>query len=318
MTLTELGHLHLQLNHFPTVGTIVGLGLLLLALAKRSEDLLRASLAVLFVIALMALPAYMTGHAAQRVVIDRPGVSEAMIARHQSAALLALILMELTGVVAWIGLWRTWRGTRRAGWAAPVTLLLATATLVLMASAATIGGAIGHEEIRGTMASAAGSGTALAPSWLTVAWISEFFFDEPMAWPVAEIAHFIGLALLFGVVLAGSLRLMGILQHVPLGAVHRLLAWGAAAFVLQGVTGMAFFVGQANQYIDNPAFQWKVLLILVAGANVLYLTLFDNIWDRGANEEVPLRAKLLGASQMVLWIGVIYYGRMLPYLGNAF
>jgi hypothetical protein len=28
--------------------------------------------------------------------------------------------------------------------------------------------------------------------------------------------------------------------------------------------------------------------------------------------------KVLAASQIFLWIGVIYFGRMLPYLGNAF
>ena len=28
--------------------------------------------------------------------------------------------------------------------------------------------------------------------------------------------------------------------------------------------------------------------------------------------------KVLAASQIVLWVGVIYFGRMLPYLGDAF
>jgi len=28
--------------------------------------------------------------------------------------------------------------------------------------------------------------------------------------------------------------------------------------------------------------------------------------------------RVLAASQLVLWIGVIYFGRMLPYIGNAF
>lgn len=317
MTLTELGHLHLQLNHFPTIGTIIGLGLLLLALAKRNDDLTRASLAVLFAIALMSLPAYMTGHAAQRLIMDRPDVSEVMIHRHQAAALLALIFTEMTGVVAWLGLWRTWRRTRSAGWTVPATLLLATVTVVLLASAATMGGEIRHEEIRASTTTAPGG--MIAPEWLTVERISQLFFRQPMAWPLTEVAHFIGLALLFGTVLCGSLRLMGILNHVSLAAVHRLLVWGVVAFVIQGITGMAFFVGQANQYIENPAFQWKVLLILIAGANVLYLTLFDNLWDSaGADQNVPLTTKLVGASQMVLWIGVIYYGRMLPYLGNAF
>ena len=61
----NLVHLHLLLNHVPTVGTVVALAFQLLAFAKRSEDLMRASLAVFFGIALVSLPAYMTGYAAQ-------------------------------------------------------------------------------------------------------------------------------------------------------------------------------------------------------------------------------------------------------------
>ena len=41
-------HMHLLLNHVPTIGTIVALGLLLLAFAKRSEELKRGALALFF------------------------------------------------------------------------------------------------------------------------------------------------------------------------------------------------------------------------------------------------------------------------------
>jgi hypothetical protein len=91
--------------------------------------------------------------------------------------------------------------------------------------------------------------------------------------------------------------------------------WG---FVINSVTGMLFFVGQAFQYIDNPAFHLKVLFMLLAGANVLYLTMFDDVWALGAGDQAPLSAKLVAASQIFLWLGVIYFGRMLPYIGGAF
>ncbi len=131
-------HLHLLLNHVPTVGTIVALGLLLLAFAKRSDELKRGSLAVFFAIALVSLPTYMTGYSAQKAIKGRPGVSASLIEQHQSAALLALIFMEATGVVAWFGLWQARKASAPAGWNAPVVLLLATITVGLMASAANI------------------------------------------------------------------------------------------------------------------------------------------------------------------------------------
>ena len=102
----NLAHLHLLLNHFPNVGLGIALGLLLAALLKKSEDLKQASLVAFFLLGLVAIPAYLTGSAAQVVLEDQPNVSQQVMAAHKDAALLALILMEITGLVAWIALWR--------------------------------------------------------------------------------------------------------------------------------------------------------------------------------------------------------------------
>src|SRR2546427_1510668 len=308
-------HLHLLLNHVPTVGTIIALGLLLLAFAKKSEELTRASLAVFFAIALVSLPTYMTGYSAQKAIKDRPGVSASLIEQHQSAALLALIFMEATGVVAWFGLWQARKPSAAAGWNAPVLLLPSVGTLGLMASAANLGGEISHPEI---MSAGETSGGTLAPAVLKSASISHFQFAHPWAWPMLETLHFIGLSLLFGIVLAGNLRILGFMKNAPFVDVHRFLPWRVCGFVINSVTGMMFFAGASGQYIENPAFHLKVIFMLLAGANVLYLTLFDEVWALGPGDNAPLPAKLVAASQVFLWIGVIYFGRMLPYLGNAF
>jgi uncharacterized membrane protein len=308
-------HLHLLLNHVPTIGTVIALGLLLLALVQKSEELKRASLAVFFAIALVSLPTYMTGYSAQKALKDRPGVSASLIEQHQSAALLALILMEATGVVAWFGLWQARNRSAAAGWNASVVLLLSVVTIGLMASAANIGGEISHPEI---MSAGETPGGTLAPDALKNTSISHFQFAHPWAWPMLETLHFIGLSLLFGVVLAGNLRILGFMKNAPFVDVHRLLPWGVWGFVINSVTGMMFFAGASGQYIENVAFHLKVIFMLLAGANVLYLTLFDEVWALGPGDNAPLSAKLVAASQVFLWIGVIYFGRMLPYLGDAF
>ena len=308
-------HLHLLLNHVPTVGTIVALGVLLLAFAKRSQELRRGALALFFVIALISLPTYMTGYSAQKAIKDRPGVSAPMIQRHQSAALLALMFMEATGVLAWFGLWEARRPAGASRWNAPAVLLLAAVTTVLMASASTIGGEITHPEIMAPGEAPAGT---IAPNVLQTPSIGHFQFTHPFAWPMLESLHFIGLSLLFGVVLAGNLRILGFMKNASFVDIHRFLPWGVWGFVINSVTGMMFFAGAAGQYIENPAFHLKVLFMLIAGANVLYLTLFDEVWTLGPGESAPTSAKLVAASQVFLWVGVIYFGRMLPYIGNAF
>ena len=308
-------HMHLLLNHVPTVGTIVAVGVLLLAFAKRSDEMTRGALALFFSIALVSLPTYMTGYSAQNAIKTRPGISGDLIQRHQAAALVALIFMEAPGVVAWFGLWQGRKANGASRWTAPVVLLLATITIGLMASAANLGGAITHPEI---LAPGEVPTAAIAPRSFMTPNIGHFQFTHPFAWPMLESLHFVGLCLLFGVVLAGNLRILGFMKNASFADVHRLLPWGVWGFVINSVTGMMFFAGAAGQYIDNPAFHLKVLLMLLAGANVLYLTLFDDVWALGPGEHAPVSARVMAASQVCLWIGVIYFGRMLPYIGNAF
>ena len=57
----NLAHLHLLLNHFPIIGTIVGVGLFLVSLAGKNDDLKRAGLIIFAVMALLSLPTFFSG-----------------------------------------------------------------------------------------------------------------------------------------------------------------------------------------------------------------------------------------------------------------
>ena len=111
MSLANLAHLHLLLNHFPTVGFSVGLGLYLIALIRKSDDLKRAGLVIFLGIGLLTIPTYMTGRAAESAIEGQEGLSEMLIETHQDAALLAFLFMTFTGVLSW---WRAVRPVPRS------------------------------------------------------------------------------------------------------------------------------------------------------------------------------------------------------------
>src|SRR5207245_4880989 len=96
---------HLCLNHFPTIGVVSGLGLLLIALLGNSHDLKRASLVIFFVTAALAIATYVSGNDAHAAIKDIPGLSPALINAHESAALVAFAFMQATGFFAWLALW---------------------------------------------------------------------------------------------------------------------------------------------------------------------------------------------------------------------
>ena len=99
-------HVHLLLNHFPTIAFAVALGLLLFAAVRNSDELKHASLVILFLLAVVAIPTYITGNAASAAIANTEGVSEAKIRAHESAALIGFIFIEITGFIAWLGLWQ--------------------------------------------------------------------------------------------------------------------------------------------------------------------------------------------------------------------
>ena len=107
--------------------------------------------------------------------------------------------------------------------------------------------------------------------------------NSPWAWPAAEAVHFLGLSLSFGVLLAVNLRILGVMRQVPFADVHRLLPWGMLGFGANLITGMLFFIGQPRQYIDSAPFYWKVVFLMIAGANFLYLTVFKKAWAADAD-----------------------------------
>ena len=310
----NIPHLHLLMNHVPTVGTVVGLGLLLLALVRRNDHLVHASLEVLFAVALLTLPVYLTGVAAEGAIQEMTGVSGEAINTHETAALFAFIWMQVTGLVAWLGLWQSRRNSRVSRGTIGSVLLLTVITMAVMARAATIGGAIRHPEIAEASAVQVG-----APSgWLTSANIGDFVTNFPWVWPAAETLHFLGLSLVFGVLLVVNMRILGAMKGLSFDPFHRLLPWGILGLGMNLITGMMFFIAAANQYTDNVAFYWKVLFLLLAGAHFLYLTVFSKTWGLKVGEDAAALDKLVAATGIGLWVGVIYWGRMLPFIGNAF
>ena len=299
----NLAHLHLLLNHVPTVGFAVGIGLFLAALFRQNADLRRISLETLYIVALMAIPAYLTGNAAHFVLQNRgTELAEDVITAHQDAAMLALIVMEITGAVAWIALWRFKQ------WTIPTVLVLSLVAFGLMARAAAIGGEIGHPEIR-----AQGAFTT-APFWPRAAAIgARLIVENPWVWPIAEIVHFVGLCMLFGVVLVVNLRMLGFLVGVAPRHLRQLLPWGMVGLGINIVTGMLFFLASPDQYTQNPSFSAKMTLLLAGGVMLLYPTLFD---DGTTDARPSLEARIVAVVSIVVWIGVLFFGRFLPYLGS--
>src|SRR5690349_22937313 len=99
-------HVHLLLNHFPSIGFMVGFVLFIGGLIARSDHIKQAALVILVGIALITIPTYVTGDAARRVLEAKPELSQSLMLQHESAALISLAFMIVTGGFAWLGMWQ--------------------------------------------------------------------------------------------------------------------------------------------------------------------------------------------------------------------
>lgn len=143
----------------------------------------------------------------------------------------------------------------------------------------------------------------------------------PWVWPACQTLHLMGLTLLVGCVGAFDLRMLGLAKGLAPGPLQRLLPWGVAGFCINLTTGCLFLIGDPFQYLHNAAFGFKMLFIALAGINVLlfYVTgLQRRVDEMSPGQDAPGGAKVIAAVSLLLWVGVIYWGRMLPFLGNSF
>ena len=157
--------------------------------------------------------------------------------------------------------------------------------------------------------------------WVASTRLSALVNSNQWVWPACETLHFIGLALLIGNVGLMDLRLLGIEKRLPVAAVSRFVRWAVVGFLINLLTGIMFFAGNPYQYITNVAFGWKLAFIALAVVNVVvfYATgLVRQVEALGPGDDAPVSAKIIAATSLVLWIAVMYMGRMLPYLGNSF
>jgi len=164
----------------------------------------------------------------------------------------------------------------------------------------------------------------LSETFLQLPFVEELIGTYRWFWPLAETLHFIGLALLVGIVTLFDLRLLGVAKRLPVAPLRRLLPWAVFGFFLCVATGLVFVTGLWANVKMHPVealvvdhyLQLKLIFIFLAGVNLLvfYQSGMSRAVDGlGPGDDAPLLAKVIAASSLFLWVGVVYWGRLIPW-----
>jgi hypothetical protein len=157
--------------------------------------------------------------------------------------------------------------------------------------------------------------------------ILQWINDQPLAenirgsywmFPAIETIHVIAIVLVLGSITRLDMRLMGLVwQNRPVTEVAaEMLPWTWMSFVVATVFGLLLWSSKPIEYFQIAFFDMKMLLILLAGLNMLLFQFVTfrtvAVWDR--DPLPPPGARLAGALSMVFWLSVVICGRLIGFV----
>ena len=153
--------------------------------------------------------------------------------------------------------------------------------------------------------------------WLETSGLAARIRDSLWLFPLIESTHVIAVTLVFGTITILDLRLLGVAstERSFKRMASDIFKWTWAAFALAVLTGSLMFITNARVYYHNFFFRTKMLLLVIAGLNVLVFELTAgrtiHRWDSAPSAPPP--GRVVAALSLALWISVIFMGRLIGF-----
>ena len=153
--------------------------------------------------------------------------------------------------------------------------------------------------------------------WLESLPLSQAILESSWMFPTIESAHVVSISLVVGLVMIFDLRVLGLTsKRKAVSELSReVLPWTWLMFAIAAVSGALMFASNANKYFDNFAFQFKMLLIVAAGINMLFFHFgpYKMVTQWNENVNAPMLARLCCGLSLVFWILVVGAGRWIGF-----
>ncbi|QHJ13806.1 hypothetical protein FX988_04086 [Paraglaciecola mesophila] len=146
--------------------------------------------------------------------------------------------------------------------------------------------------------------------------LSDLVMNNAVVFPTLEMAHFLGLCLLFGSLLVVDLRVVGFAKAIPIERVDMFIRFAIIGFSINLISGLLFVIGDSDRYLVNIAFWLKMGVIIIAGLNTLYFVRrIKPQMDTGVESgHLQHGSHVVAWLSLVLWTSVIILGRFFPYV----
>lgn len=143
-------HWHLVVNHFPIIGTILALGILIAGLFLKNNSVKNTAYVLFIVAAIFAAFSMATGEGAEEMVEDMPTIGKRIIHEHEEIAEKLAIVLYLLGGISVLGIILNLKNHAKAKFISIVAVIVGIGAVYVAQLVGTSGGEIRHTEIRAT------------------------------------------------------------------------------------------------------------------------------------------------------------------------
>jgi hypothetical protein len=141
--------------------------------------------------------------------------------------------------------------------------------------------------------------------------------ESDWLFPIIETVHVLALSMVVGSIFMLDLRLLGVasLDRRVTAVSASVLPWTWAGFCIAALAGLLMFASAAVKYWGIDWFRAKLILLALAGVNMLVFQFITSrrirMWD--LRLPPPCAARVAGAISIILWISIVVCGRWIGF-----
>jgi len=161
-------------------------------------------------------------------------------------------------------------------------------------------------------------------AWLEQTDSSVWLRESDWGHPIILCFHAVGMAMVVGISLMYSARILGYAKDFPVSAFDWLFGLAWFGFAINAASGVLLFFGEPRRLMDTPAFWIKMVLIVLAGLalsalgralhtdsqSTIGLATLDGAV---AGAAVSPNSRIAAIFSVVFWLAAIVSGRLIGY-----
>lgn len=153
--------------------------------------------------------------------------------------------------------------------------------------------------------------------WIEETGLAEYVRVSALGYPMMIALHSLGLAIMVGLSVVLSLRVLGFFRGVPFSALQKLLRVAWVGFIVNFMSGGALFAAQASTYVTDVTFLLKMGFVLLGAifVGLLQGAVTANIRAGITSAAASSAAvKVFAVGSILAWLFATITGRLIAYL----